>query len=299
MNALWEDRANALWVGTAKGLVKRSAGAMQAYSTADGLPNNVITSIYEDNEGSVWIGTNGGVSRRRDKGFEKFTVQQGLNHNLMGGSSIVGLSRLELPPGQSAFEIHYTALSFVAPARVRFKYRLVGFDRDWVDAAGRRVAYYTNIRQGSYGFQVIAQNNDGVWNQQSADLAFYLAPQFYQTTLFYSALAAALLLGSTVLFRLGVRHMRRRGAVLEEMVADRTHALREGVTERRRAEDQLRQQGGRGRSCAAAFRRHPDGRADAGHERFRSDSCDPRGRGPIEPEDPYRRHDGPRDEGRP
>jgi signal transduction histidine kinase/ligand-binding sensor domain-containing protein/ActR/RegA family two-component response regulator len=147
---------------------------------------------------------------------------------------------LQLPPGHGDLEFHYTALSFVAPAKVRFKYRLLGFDADWVDAGSRREAFYTNIPHGSYRFQVIAQNNDGVWSEGSAEVAFALAPHFYQTRSFYAAVVVALVLGSTFLFRLRVRQMRHRAAALEGIVEDRTHALREEVVERTRAEEELR-----------------------------------------------------------
>jgi len=59
-------------------------------------------------------------------------------------------------------EIHYTALSLTAPEKSRFKYRLEGYDQDWVEADTRRVAYYTNLWPGDYNFRVIACNNDGV-----------------------------------------------------------------------------------------------------------------------------------------
>ncbi|HXT41777.1 MAG TPA: triple tyrosine motif-containing protein, partial [Candidatus Angelobacter sp.] len=75
--------------------------------------------------------------------------------------------------------------SLVAPEKVRFRYRLDGFDKDWVPAENRRVAYYTNLRSGHYTFRVIACNNHGVWNFQGDTIAFYLPPHFYQTGLFY------------------------------------------------------------------------------------------------------------------
>ena len=66
------------------------------------------------------------------------------------------------------------ALSFVAPEKVRFKYRLEGYDRDWVDAGDRRAAYYNNIPPGSYTFRVKAANNDGVWNEAGDAYTIYL-----------------------------------------------------------------------------------------------------------------------------
>ena len=72
------------------------------------------------------------------------------------------MATLVAPPGDGEIEIHYTGLSFLEPEKVRFKYRLVGFDRDWVDAGTRRVAYYTNIPPDRYRFEVIAANNDGM-----------------------------------------------------------------------------------------------------------------------------------------
>ena len=89
-----------------------------------------------------------------------------------------------LPPGSGEIEIHYTALSYVAPEKVRFKYRLEGMDTGWVDAGLRRFAHYASLPPGSYRFQVIACNNDGVWNETGASYSFRLAPHFYQARWF-------------------------------------------------------------------------------------------------------------------
>ena len=147
---------------------------------------------------------------------------------------------IRVPPGHGELEFHYTALSFVDPASVRFKYRLKGFDRDWVDAGRRREAHYTNLPAGSYQFQVVAQNNDGVWNEQGSTVSIRLEPHFYETALFYAAVAVSIALAISGLIRLRVRRMRQQAAALEQIVEDRTRALREEVSERRRAEDALR-----------------------------------------------------------
>jgi signal transduction histidine kinase len=88
---------------------------------------------------------------------------------------------LVVPPGRGEVEIHYTALSFRAPEKNRFKYKLEGVDRDWIEAEGRRVAYYNNLAPRDYGFQVIACNNDGIWNETGATVALVLKPHIWQT----------------------------------------------------------------------------------------------------------------------
>ncbi len=71
-------------------------------------------------------------------------------------------------PGHEKFEFHYTALSFLSPEKVLFRYTLEGFDQAWTAAHDRRAAYYTNLPPGHYRFRVTAANNDGVWNEDGA-----------------------------------------------------------------------------------------------------------------------------------
>jgi ligand-binding sensor domain-containing protein len=98
----------------------------------------------------------------------------------------------DLPPGPGEIEIHYTALSYVAPEKVLFKYRLEGIDAGWVDAGQRRFAHYASLPPGDYRFQVIACNNDGVWNETGASCSFRLPPHFYQTPWFFAVMLLAL-----------------------------------------------------------------------------------------------------------
>jgi hypothetical protein len=78
-------------------------------------------------------------------------------------------------------QIDYTALSFLEPASVRFRYRLEPYDRDWVDAGNRRTAFYTRVPPGRYRFRVIASSNEGVWNEPGAVLWLTLAPHLWET----------------------------------------------------------------------------------------------------------------------
>jgi signal transduction histidine kinase/ligand-binding sensor domain-containing protein len=115
-------------------------------------------------------------------------------------------SEVRLPPLTEDIEIHYTALSFVAPQKVRFRYMLEPHDARWIDALGRRQAFYNNLPPGPYTFRVIASNNDGVWNLAGTALSFSIIPTYYQTAWFKigCALAATLVLWAVYLVR--VRH---------------------------------------------------------------------------------------------
>ena len=118
---------------------------------------------------------------------------------------------LKIPPGRHRIEFEYTGLSFVAPEKVRFKCRLNDFETDWADVGTKRVATYNYIPPGNYSFQVIACNNDGVWNETGASLKFEVLPYFWQTTWFrvLGGLATALAAGGVVWFDTR-RRMRRR-----------------------------------------------------------------------------------------
>jgi serine phosphatase RsbU (regulator of sigma subunit) len=133
--------------------------------------------------------------------------------------------RSDLPAGSRDFEIVYTALSFTAPERVHFKYKLEGFDKDWVDAGTRRIAYYTNLVPGAYVFDVKAANDDGVWNEAGVTLAFTLLPGFYQTLWFRLACALGLVLVGAGSVRLRFLALRTKAAELETKVEQRTQEL--------------------------------------------------------------------------
>jgi len=119
-----------------------------------------------------------------------------------------GSSVLKVRPGRGDLEIHYTALSLQVPEKVRFKYRLAGIDPEWVEAGDQRTAYYNSVPPGDYRFQVIACNNDGVWNETGAVLALQILPHYWQTWWFKTATAAAFILLLVAFYRARVERFR-------------------------------------------------------------------------------------------
>jgi signal transduction histidine kinase/ligand-binding sensor domain-containing protein len=142
-------------------------------------------------------------------------------------TQVAPTSGVRLPPLTKDVEIDYTALSFVMPQQVRFRYKLEGYDSQWQDGNGRRSAFYTNLRPRSYTFLVTACNNSGVWNSNGAALTFVILPAWYQTLSFrlLSILAGAFLCYAFYLARMH-RYAASMRANFNERLDERTQIAR-------------------------------------------------------------------------
>jgi signal transduction histidine kinase len=129
-----------------------------------------------------------------------------------------------LPPGMENVRIEFTALSFVAPENVRFRYKLDGVDKNWVDGGIQRAVQYTHLSPGSYDFRVTACNNDGIWNDTGAALSIIREPHIWETLWFKAfvvIVSASALCGSLILIlrrrhRLQIQHLERQQALDRE-----------------------------------------------------------------------------------
>jgi signal transduction histidine kinase/ligand-binding sensor domain-containing protein len=135
---------------------------------------------------------------------------------------------LRLPALTRDLEIDYTALSFMAPQKMRFRYRLQGRDTEWQDSGTRRQAFYTDLRPGLYRFRAIASNNDGVWNETGAAVDFEIPPAFFQTKWFLAIwiVGAAAVLWLLFILRLRQLQEKMRGR-LEERLSERERIARD------------------------------------------------------------------------
>jgi signal transduction histidine kinase/ligand-binding sensor domain-containing protein/ActR/RegA family two-component response regulator len=240
-----EDGQGNLWMSSSRGIFRVSKQDLNdfadgkirsitsvAYSKADGVKSSqgvggTQSPGWKGRDGRLWFSTFQGVSVVDP---QRLMMNQApppviIEEILVDGAALAADARV--PAGAEKFEFHYTGLSLLAPEKVRFKYKLEGLDRDWIDADTRRVAYYTSIPPGDYRFRVLASNNDGLWNEAGTARGFYLAPYFHQTYLFYALCAgAALMLGGSV-YVLRVKQLTARQIDLEMTVAERTRQLQE------------------------------------------------------------------------
>jgi signal transduction histidine kinase len=127
------------------------------------------------------------------------------------------LETLTIPPGNERLEIQYTALNFGAPERARFRYRLEGHEKDWIEAGGDRVARYSKLPPGQYRFRVTAANEDGVWNETGSSLALIVQPPFWRTWWFLTTIVVCLLAVIIAVVRyFSVQKLERQLAVLRQ-----------------------------------------------------------------------------------
>src|SRR6185503_12311382 len=98
-----------------------------------------------------------------------------------------------VPASSRRVSISFAAVSLAVPERIRYRYRLDAFDRDWSQASTERTAVYTNLGPGHYTFRVIASDSTGRWNGGEQTVALHVMPAFWQTTPF--RLALVLLVG--------------------------------------------------------------------------------------------------------
>jgi signal transduction histidine kinase len=250
-----EDDDRALWLYTACGLVRIAQTELDAWiadpkrrvemtvwDASDGvrLRASVATGrgprVVRSADGKLWYVTGDGVQVVDPHHLAINTVpapvrieQIAANHkiywqNLTGAAN----SNLHLPPRVRDLQIDYTALSLVAPEKVRFKYKLEGQDQDWNEVINDRRAEYTNLPPRHYRFHVIACNNSGVWNGTGDSLEFSIEPAFYQTNGFRALCAAVFLAFLWAAYQFRVHQLQRAFNMrLEERVGERTRIARE------------------------------------------------------------------------
>jgi signal transduction histidine kinase/ligand-binding sensor domain-containing protein/ActR/RegA family two-component response regulator len=247
---LLEDRQGYVWVSSSTGIFRLDKRELSAY--ADGRVKRVHSDAYGTYEGLNSRECNGGqpAGAGTSDGRLWFPTMKGLamvqaasiapnpvpppvlvESVKADGKDYAVTSPVTLPPGSRNLEIQYTALSLVAPQKVHCKYRLLPFDRDWVDAGDRRTAFYANLPPGSYRFQVIAANNDGLWNENGASLGLTIRPRFYQTS---ACLLICLAACAGIVWTWHNRRTRRLKSLnqeLEQRVEERTERLQQANRE--------------------------------------------------------------------
>lgn len=245
VTGLLRTRDGTLWVNGNAGAVRISANDLRRalaepdfrmpfklFDMLDGMPGAAqqvrpLPTLVEGTDGKLWFAATNGLA---------WIDPERIHHNplppsvvirsiIAGDRRYVPRADLRMPPRTRGLKIEYSALSLAVPERVAFRYRLEGVDDGWQDPGTRREAIYTNLGPGHYRFHVIAANDDGVWNEQGASVAFEIEPTFFETHWF---LALCVLAASVLLWLLYVLRLRQMTARVRHRLEER-HAERERI----------------------------------------------------------------------
>ncbi len=243
-----EDDAFSLWLNTACGLMRIDRTELNAWASdshrsihplvfdrTDGIRMHALGAAFypvvtKSTDGKLWFVHLDGVSAIDPPHLRINRVPPPVHIEQItaDGQAYSPTPGLHLPAQLRDLTIDYTALSLVAPEKVRFRFKLEGQDPDWREVVNVRRVQYSNLAPGSYGFRVTAANNSGVWNQEGASLDFSIAPAFWQTNWFRALCVAVLLLVLWTLYRLRLRAIALAfNARFEERVAERTRIARD------------------------------------------------------------------------
>lgn len=188
------------------------------------------SGVIESSDGLLWFATRSGVARLDPAHIVRNPLPPpiAIRSIVADDKYYSPLTKAALPALTKNVRLDYTALSFSVPEKVRFRYKLENWDRDWQDAGTRRQAFYTNLSPGKYVFRVIAANNDGVWNQEAATFRFTVAPAWYQTAWFRLLCVLLFLFLAWFVYEFRVRQLSRAmSARFDERLAERTQLARE------------------------------------------------------------------------
>jgi len=239
-----EDGGGRLWMSSNRGIfcipkeafIDFDTGAARrlscvAYGTDDGMKavqceGGSQPAGCRGRDGKLWFPTANGVAviDPETPGRVLPTAPVIVEEVWVGKERLNARAPAKLSPSAREFRFEYTALSFAAPEKVKFRYKLEGLDDKWIEAGTRRVAFYNKIPPGNYRFRVVACNSDGVWNESGAMFAFFLAPHFYQTQWFYGLCLAALMASGWGLHR---HRMKRAHERFSLVLAERSRIARE------------------------------------------------------------------------
>ncbi len=229
-----DDLDGQLWLGvTGLGIVQLSPAEFEAaagnrkhqlkyrvYGPADGLPGTPVRvfgtpTATRTNSGAMWFLTGNGLgivdpSRSSSRADTAPLLIEGIVANNREYAPETGLT---LPPNTTTLQIDYTLLSLAPLSQVKFRYKLDGFNANWIEAGQRRQAFYTNVGPGTYRFVVEAGTDDST-QRTSAEWQFAIQPRFYQTAWFGFACVLGAGLSLWGLWQLRLHQMRQRFSVV-------------------------------------------------------------------------------------
>jgi signal transduction histidine kinase/ligand-binding sensor domain-containing protein/DNA-binding response OmpR family regulator len=248
------------WIATNKGLAKfiPAQSKIKTYTADDGLQANDFKahSAFKSHTGRMYFGgVNGFSAFYPDSikenavdpplvitGFQIFNkevpVSTDEKHPSPLSADITETKELTLDYSNSVITFEFASLNYTEPGSRKYRYRLIGFDKDWTYTSTKRAVTYTNLDPGTYTFMVNAMKGDGDWLTTPTTLTFTIVPPFWMTTWFRLLIAVALIALVLVIHGFRLRNIRIHRRQLQWEVQERTAQLTLSNAEERKAREE-------------------------------------------------------------
>jgi len=259
IKGIQEDNNGYLWISTNFGISRFDPvnKKFQNFTTNDGLQDNEFTigADMKSQSGEIFFGGIYGFNYFNPNNIEMnkyippvvLTSLKRRGENILENQSFDNLKQITCHWQDNSFEFEYAALNYIQTEEVKYAYRLEGFETDWNFMNHKRFGRYTNIPDGKYSLQIIASNNDGIWNQSGFRLEINIIPPFWRLLWFRIVMILLTFLIFYAVYIIKTIRIKNRNKLLESLVKQRSRSLAEKnqeleaeIIERKKIEDSLR-----------------------------------------------------------
>jgi len=249
IQGILEDDHGNLWISTNNGIAEFINGTsipktpvFRNFTVDDGLPANDFkkNAAYKNKDGIMFFGTSQGYTFFHPDSiktnaiipnivfteFQLLETSPNENSKFQSVSENINMTeQIDLHYPNTDFSISFAALNYLDPKKNQYKYKLEGYDTEWIDAGTTTSATYTNIREGKYTFQVIASNNDGIWNETPKKVIIKIYPPWWRSSTFQILSILTILLSSITFVLIRFYMIKRENHMLEAIIEKRTNEL--------------------------------------------------------------------------
>lgn len=226
------DTKNRIWIGHKNGMSvfdqkNNSCIVYGKYEGFIGIETN-FNAVLKDENDNIWFGTTEGIVRYDPENDIHNVVEPIMNITkaIINNKEQNIQSSIELPYGQYNIKFEFLGISMKEPEKIRYRYKLEGFNSDWTEITAERLAAYPRLEDGQYVFKVISSNNEGVWNKKPATFSFTIAPPFWKTWWFWIITTLSLFTAIYIFIRWRTAALIKEKETLEKLVDQRTLSLK-------------------------------------------------------------------------
>jgi len=265
VHAIVEDVNGYVWGSSNSGIFKVSKNELnkvadgkiklvhaEKYGTEDGMKNNecnggVQGAVAIDSSGKIWFPTIQGVVSVNPKSqyYSDYVPSVKIKRVLFNFVPFDITKSMKAPVGTSIIRFDFIAPSFYKPGKIKYKYKLEGFEDEWKIWENRRSVIYYNLEPGEYVFRITSSNQYDVWNSQEAKVYIYIPPAIYQTIYFKVIAPLLLIVLGYLAIKRRLHKQKKQTALLERIVDIRTEELKNEIREKEAVQKELKEYAGK------------------------------------------------------